>query len=228
VSNAPQYLRDYWDSYRPWRGDGPEPRPEASEFAWTQYPGHGPGAEWLNGPAHALDLGAAECREAAYLAQRGVSVTALDLSPVQVERARRWWAHLAGLTIDCAEATTYLAESDARWDAIYSVWGAAWFTDPEVLLPLVRARLSPGGVFAFAHAEALDGFYGPDYLLPGGFTGPKQVVLRWSYPPQTWADLLKRAGFVGVEATVLEAPTPGHLGTLMVRAHAPADTAAGT
>ncbi|MFI6645662.1 hypothetical protein [Streptomyces sp. NPDC050504] len=44
------------------------------------------------------------------------------------------------------------------------------------------------------------------------------TVLRWQYGPETWAGLLKSQGFVGIEASVLPAPEPGRLGTLMVRA----------
>lgn len=39
----------------------------------------------------------------------------------------------------------FLRASEQRWDTIYSVWGAAWFSNPNVLLPLVRGRLEPGG-----------------------------------------------------------------------------------
>ena len=48
------------------------------------------------------------------------------------------------------------------------------------------------------------------------------TVLRWSYAPEQWTDLLKRHGFTDVGASILEAPDPRGVGTLMVRAHAPA------
>ncbi|CDR09963.1 predicted protein [Streptomyces iranensis] len=51
--------------------------------------------------------------------------------------------------------------------------------------------------------------------------GRKLTLLRWSYPPQWWADLLKRTGFVDIDARVLPAPRPTDVGTLMVRASAP-------
>ncbi|WP_282107893.1 bifunctional 2-polyprenyl-6-hydroxyphenol methylase/3-demethylubiquinol 3-O-methyltransferase UbiG [Streptomyces sp. F63] len=85
----------------------------------------------LGEPRRALDLGPAEGREAVYLTRHGVEVTGVDLSPVQVERARTWWDDVPGLTFVCADVRDYLAEEAQLFDAIYSVWGAVWFTDPE-------------------------------------------------------------------------------------------------
>jgi SAM-dependent methyltransferase len=220
MPRASQTVEQYWDTYKPNPTDTLPPAPDVSAFEWTQH-GHGPGAEWLGAPRTALELGAAECKEAVHLARRGTDVTALDFSAGQVERARAWWEGTPGLRIVQAEACWYLESTEASYDAIYSVWGAAWFTDPEQLFPLVRRRLTPGGVFAFAHAEPLDGIYGPEGMYGNGFNGPKLTVLRWSYAPEQWTDLLKRHGFTGVDASILEAPDPRDVGTLMVRAYAP-------
>ncbi|MFC1407001.1 MULTISPECIES: trans-aconitate 2-methyltransferase [Streptacidiphilus] len=214
-----QTLEQYWDTYKPSRGDD-VPAPSANVFEWTQH-SHGPGAEWLGNPATALELGAAECKEAVHLARRGVQVTALDFSTVQINRARTWWEGTPGLHIVHAEACHYLDTTQQRFDAIYSVWGAAWFTDPDLLFPLVRSRLNSGGVFAFAHAEPLEGLYGPEGMYGNGFNGPKLTVLRWSHSPEQWTDLLKRHDFADIDAGILPAPDPDHVGTLMVRAYAP-------
>ena len=221
-----QTIEQYWDAYKPSR-DSNAPAPAADVFEWTQH-GHGPGAEWLGRPGTALELGAAECKEAVHLARLGVHVTVLDFSAAQVERARSWWCGTPGLDIVQAEACAFLAATDLRWDAIYSVWGAAWFTDPEELFPLVRRHLTPGGVFAFAHAEPLEGHYGVEGMYGNGFNGRKLTVLRWSHSPEQWSDLLKREGFTGIEATILDAPDPRDVGTLMVRAYAPQDAGSGS
>ncbi len=222
MSRASQTVAQYWDTYKPNRGGEIPSAPTVTGFEWTQHgPGHGPGADWLGAPATALELGAAECREAAYLARTGVRVKAVDFSAAQVERARAWWRDTPGLDIVQAEACGYLQTDNARYDAVYSVWGAVWFTDPEQLFPLVRARLNPGGVFAFSQAEPLEGFYGPEGMYGNGFNGPRLTVVRWSYAPEQWSDLLKRHGFSGIEAHILSAPDPRDVGTLMVRAAAP-------
>ncbi len=74
--------------------------------------------------------------------------------------------------------------------------GAAWFTDPELLLPLVAKRLMPGGVFAFARTEAAEDAYGPRAMGGKWLEGRDEelTVTRRQYPPQSRADLLKVHG----------------------------------
>jgi SAM-dependent methyltransferase len=214
-------LPEYWDSYKPHHGEGEQPAPEADGFAWTQYEGHGPGAESLGSPHTALELGCAEGKEAVYLARTGVEVTAVDFSAAQVARARRWWDGTPGLAFVHAEACDHLAATETTYDAVFSIWGALWFTDPDALIPLIAKRLNPGGTLAFSQSEPIEGHYGPQAMYGNGLAGRKLALLRWGYPPEWWADLLKRTGFVNVDAQVLPAPNPEHVGTLMVRADAP-------
>lgn len=49
------------------------------------------------------------------------------------------------------KAVLDLAATVIRFDVVYSVFGPVWFTDPATLLPLIHARLDPGGVLAFSH-----------------------------------------------------------------------------
>ncbi|PJE96924.1 class I SAM-dependent methyltransferase [Streptomyces carminius] len=221
MPRASTSLSEYWDTYKPYRGEGEQPTPEVDGFAWTQYDGHGPGAEFLGSPRTALELGCAEGREAVHLARTGVAVTALDFSTVQIARARRWWGGTPGLTFVHAEACDHLRSTEAAYDAIFSVWGALWFTDPEELVPLIARRLIPGGVLAFSQAEPIEGHHGPQPMYGNGFAGRKLTVVRWSYGPGWWADLLKRNGFTDIDAQVLPAPDPGDVGTLLVRARTP-------
>ncbi|MFD7764740.1 class I SAM-dependent methyltransferase [Streptomyces microflavus] len=220
----PRTPAQYWDAYKPYRGTGEQPAPEVGRFEWTQYPGHGPGAEVLGDPRRALDLGPAEGREAVFLARQGVATTGVDLSAAQVDRASRWWKDTPGLEFVHAEAGAYLTSNTMPFDAVYSVWGAVWFTDPELLFPLVAQNLTPGGIFAFSQAEPSPGVYGPQPMHGKWLDGRESelTVLRWQYTPQTWADLLKRHGFTDVDARVLPAPGGEGLGTLLVRAHGPA------
>jgi SAM-dependent methyltransferase len=210
--------RDLWDAYASsTRSDvtGAEP-----VFTWTQYQGHGPGTEILGNPASVLEIGCGTGRALAHLAQRGVKAKGLDLSPVMVGNASKRWGPL-GVEFVCAEALEFLAEDRATYDAVYSVFGAAWFTDPSRLFPLVAARLNPGGVFAFSHPPAIPGAYGPQGMYKGGFAGPAMFTYRYSYKPQVWARFLTRAGFRDAEVRVLDAPTPGHIGTLLATAIKP-------
>lgn len=210
----------FWDRYKPDR-DGPAPPPEALTFEWTQYEGHGPGAELLGQPHTALELGAAEGREASWLARQGVRVTALDLSPMQIERAHRWWKDVPGLTFVEGEACSYLRETDELYDAVFSIWGAVWFTDPEELFPLVAKRLKPGGVFAFSHGETPHHLHGRQPMYGKDPGGKEMTVDRWCHPPGVWAEFTRRHGFVDVQAECLPAPGDQGLGTIVVTAQLP-------
>jgi SAM-dependent methyltransferase len=223
MPHAPTTPAEYWDKYKPFRGEGVQPAPQADRFDWTQFPGHGPGAEILGQPRRALELGPAEGKEAAYLAQRGVEVTAVDFSAVQVDRARTFWRDTPGLSFVHGEACDYLASTTTAYDAIYSVWGAVWFTDPEELFPPIVKGLAPGGVFAFSQAEPVAGAYGPQQMRGKWLEGRESelTVLRWQYAPEMWADILKRHGFTDIDAYILKAPNPKDMGTLMVRARIP-------
>ncbi|REK86312.1 class I SAM-dependent methyltransferase [Streptomyces inhibens] len=216
----PHTPAEYWDTYKPHRGEGEQPAPVIDGFEWTQYPGHGPGAEILGRPARALDLGPAEGKEAVFLARQGCEVTGVDLSAAQVARATNWWRSEPRLRFVHADACDFLTADTQPFDTIYSVWGAVWFSDPEQLLPLVAKRLTPGGTFAFSQAEPTPGAYGPQPMHGKWLEGRAHelTVLRWQYTPQTWTNLLKRHGFTDIDARVLSAPETGMLGTLMVQA----------
>lgn len=73
--------------------------------------------------------------------------------------------------VRCSEVLEYLSEHKEAHDAVYSIFGAAWFTDPSRLFPLVRQRLKPGGVFVFSQPPAIPGAYGPQGMYKGGFAG---------------------------------------------------------
>lgn len=103
-----------------------------------------------------------------------------------------------------ADAENYLADTADRFDVVYSVFGPVWFTDPATLLPLVHARLNPGGVLAFSH-------------LPTA-TDPRRAVRTWHLTPERWSSLLRDHGFRSPTATVIPGPQPDNVGTLLVRA----------
>ncbi len=137
--------------------------------------------------------------------------------------AERWTPF--GVRIEQGEVIDWLAGHSDRYDAVYSVFGAAWFADPSRLFPLVRARLADGGRFVFSQPPAIPGAYGPQGMYKGGFAGRAQFTYRYSYRPAVWERLLLRAGFTTAEAAVLDAPRPGHIGTLIVTAVAGVDRA---
>ncbi|WP_280727214.1 class I SAM-dependent methyltransferase [Kitasatospora sp. MAA4] len=207
--------RELWDTYA--SGIKDNVFDAGPVFRWTQYADHGPGPELLGAPTSALEIGCGTGRAMATLAEQGVKVTGVDLSPVMVDKVAERWGP-SGVQIHCAEVLDYLSGTDETWDAIYSMFGAVWFTDPLKLFPLIAARLNPGGVLVFSQPPAIPGAYGPQGMYKGGFAGRALYTYRYSYTPRRWASLLLRSGFESAEAGVLDAPTEGHIGTLIVAA----------
>ncbi|MBB4933399.1 SAM-dependent methyltransferase [Lipingzhangella halophila] len=212
-------LSRYWDRYA--SGMTSESREKALKdaFGWCQYEGHGPGDELLGDVLSTLELGFGRGNAVAALATKGIEATGVDVSPLQREQAAAQWGDLSGATFVRADVCAYLADTSQSWDAIYSIWGALWFTDPDRLLPLIRERLSPGGRLVFSHAPPVPGSYGVQGMYGGGFTGRRTWVYRWAYEPETWAAILGEHGFADIDARVHPAPEADLLGTLIVIAH---------
>ncbi|MFD6070289.1 class I SAM-dependent methyltransferase [Amycolatopsis lurida] len=208
----------YWDHYA-YRTASADAEPASADaFGWTQYPGHGPGQELLGDPRSALELGCGSGDAVAALAMGGVDATGVDLSGVQHELACRRWGHVPGVRFKHADVLEFLAEADRTWEAIYSIWGALWFLDPAVVLPLVRERLTPGGRLVLSHAPPVPGAYGIQGTYGAPYSAEPQWLYRWSYEPEMWAEMLRTCGFGSIHARVEAAPEPGKLGTLIVEA----------
>lgn len=184
----------------------------ATWFNWTSHPDHGPD-ETLLGPlegAAVLELGSGTGCNLAHLATRGAWCTGLDVSPTQTAKALARWGGEPTLDFLTGEATDYLAGTPLRFDAVYSVYGAAWFTDPDVLLPLVRARLAPRGVFAFSHTVPADAPPLPE----------RARMPRYDLAGDRWTARLAKHGFIDAGFTIIDPPATGGPRTLLVHGRA--------
>lgn len=132
-------------------------------------------------PGHrVVDLGCGLGLQLAYLGHHHrVHGTGVDSNPDMIGEAR---SAFQGGPVDYveADAVDWLEAQAFPVDAVYSRFGAVWFTDPDRLLPAIAARLRPGGRFAFSH------------IAPGYRSFDVQ---RWDYPIETWFALLRKAGF---------------------------------
>jgi SAM-dependent methyltransferase len=99
--------------------------------------------------ARVLCLAEGEGRNAVFLASQGHAVSAVDLSPVGVEKTRAL-ARQRGVAVDAAvgDLATYAIEPGA-WDAIVSVWAHVPHPLRRAVHIAVTAGLRPGGVFIF-------------------------------------------------------------------------------
>ncbi|MBG0854173.1 class I SAM-dependent methyltransferase [Streptomyces spinoverrucosus] len=215
-----------WDTYARQRPERRQTnaRGETTWFNWTQYEDHGPGVELLGAAAgsRVLDLGCGKGGNAAHLAAIGMRAVGVDVSPRQLASAHERWRQAPRLELHHTEAVSFLREDREGFDAVYSVYGAVWFTDPALLLPAVRERLLPGGRLVFSQRPPVQGCYGCQAsYIPRGADEDPLVVKRWDYEPREWEQLLARHGFTDVRAEVLPAP-PGRrkVGTLIVSARA--------
>ena len=199
---------------------------ERTWFNWTQFPDHGPGAEVLAvAPGAAvLDLGCGKGGNLAHVATLGARAVGVDVSPAQLQAARERWGALEGIEFHQRAALDFLTDTGERFDAVFFVFGAVWFTEPSKLLPAVRDRLKPGGVLVFSQRPPVEGCYGAQasYINRPQDEDPL-VVKRWDYEPGLWVDMLHARGFARAEARVLDAPEGSNrTGTLLVRCAAPA------
>ncbi|MER5973118.1 class I SAM-dependent methyltransferase [Streptomyces sp. NPDC002055] len=212
-----------WDAYsktKPQRRTT-NAKGETTWFNWTQHPDHGPGVEVLalRPGGTVLDLGCGAGGNLAHLATLGMKAVGVDLSRAQLSKACERWPEVDGLELHQGEALAFMETAQTPFDAIYSVFGAAYFTDPGLMLPAAHGALAPGGVFAMSQHPAVEGCYGCQAsYIPRGPEEDPAVVRRWDYEPETWAMLLKEYGFADVAATVLPAPADGkrRIGTLLI------------
>lgn len=176
---------------------------------WTQYADHGPDESVLgdvSGRA-VLELGSGSGSNLAHLGSIGAHCTGVDIAPSRTVAAAQAWGHLPNVRWVTADVVTYLSEVQARFDVVYSIFGAVWFTDPEILLPLVRNKMTPGGVFAFSHLPATDKVVSVD-----------RAVRKWEYPADRWVQMLTAEGFRSATSEVIPGPASDQRGTLLVRA----------
>jgi SAM-dependent methyltransferase len=200
---------------------GRTPRREANASGartwlnWTQYPDHGPDESILGDlqGRTVLELGCGTGCNLAHLSTLGAMCTGVDIAPSQHGKAVARWGHLPGLTFHTAEVTDYLSHAEGPFDVVLSIFGPVWFTDPERLLPLIRTRLSPGGVLAFSHKPPSAG------TRPVGTEREAKAVTRWDYTPEEWSALLASSGYADIKAEAISPPEGKDVGTLLVRAY---------
>jgi trans-aconitate methyltransferase len=153
---------------------------------------------------HILDVGCGDGALTQKIVDRGATVVGIDnsLSMVAAAKARRLDARL----MDAAE----LKFSEA-FDAAFSNATLHWVLDKERAARAIWFALKPGGRFAgemggeanlAALREALD-----DVLVTRGF-GPPTYAANWYPSPEEFIAVYEQAGFLDIDARLIERPTP--------------------
>jgi SAM-dependent methyltransferase len=164
-----------------------------------------------------VELGCGTAYFGAWLAKRGARVVGVDITPAQLETARRMDAEFS-LGIEFVEANAEeTGLPDASFDLALSEYGASIWCDPYKWIPEAARLLRPGGLLVFLRNSTLavlcgtaDG--GPVETLQRPQRGLHKVV--WTDPDEIefqlghgdWISLLRANGFEVEELHELYAP----------------------
>ena len=133
-----------------------------------------------------LDVGTASGNTALAAARRRARVTAIDLVPSLLERARQR-ASAEGLTVDFEQGDAMaLAFPDGSFDVVMTTFGAIFAPDAEQTAAEMSRVCRPGGKVAFA-AWTPDGMLGRLFELLAGYA-PAELALA---APNEWGDEAK-------------------------------------
>jgi SAM-dependent methyltransferase len=139
-------------------------RYSVSDLVWTDTPNQFVEAHLADlEPGAAIDLGSGEGRNAAWLAGRGWNVTAVDFSPVGLEKARTLASH-KGVTVDFVEADALTYQPTELVDLVLISYLQVDQGSQRTVLEHAGAWLVPGGtLFVIAHdrSNVEHGYGGP-------------------------------------------------------------------
>jgi SAM-dependent methyltransferase len=109
-----------------------------------------------------VELGCGTAYFSAWLARRGARVVGLDVTPAQLETARRMQAE-SGLVFELVEASAEAVPlEDASFDLVLSEYGASIWCDPAAWIPEAARLLRPGGRLVFMRNSTLVILCSPD------------------------------------------------------------------
>ncbi|QZZ28959.1 class I SAM-dependent methyltransferase [Streptomyces sp. ST1015] len=187
---------------------------------WTCWPGRGPGVEFIGDPVgtRVAELGCGTGEHIAHVAAHGARfAVGIDVAEGRIARARLRFGHLPALLWRVGDAAREL-DGLPRLDVCFSIYGALWYADPDVLLPVVHHRLRPGGLLAFSVNGPRPG------ELPGRRVdnlsltdGTRLPVVHYSYGADAWRRLLVEHGFGPPEILPVEGPEGSPYRTLVIR-----------
>jgi SAM-dependent methyltransferase len=151
-----------------------------------------------------LDVGCGEGTLSRRIAERGATVLGIDNSPEMVAAAR---AKGVDALLLAAEDMQFFGE----FDAAFSNATLHWVLDKEQAARAIFRALKAGGRFAGEMGgegniarlrEALD-----EELVIRGYVPPADSA-NWYPSPEEFAAIYEAAGFEGIDARLIERPTP--------------------
>ena len=162
-----------------------------------------------------LELGCGTAYVSAWLARRGARVVGLDVTPAQLETARRCQAE-HGLEFSLVEASAEdVPLADASFDLV-SEYGASIWCDPARWVPEAARLLRPGGRLVFLRNSTLVILCMPDEgPAEERLLRPQFGMYRLEWPGEgvefhlghgEWIRLLRSSGFEIENLVEIQAP----------------------
>jgi SAM-dependent methyltransferase len=163
-----------------------------------------------------LELGCGTAYVSAWLARRGARVVGLDVTPAQLETARRCQAE-HGLEFPLIEASAEeVPLADASFDLVVSEYGASIWCDPARWVPEAARLLRPGGRLVFLRNSTLVMLCTPDEgPAEERLLRPQFGMYRLEWPGEgvefhlghgEWIRLLRSSGFEIENLVEIQAP----------------------
>jgi SAM-dependent methyltransferase len=164
-----------------------------------------------------VELGCGTAYFSAWLAKRGARPVGVDVTPAQLESARRCMAE-TGIEFPLVEARAEdVPLPDASFDLALSEHGASAWCDPYRWIPEAARLLRPGGRLVFLHSTPLAFLCFPDvgdatrelqrpYFGMHRFQWTPEEGIEFQLTYGGWIDVLRSAGLEIERLVELQAP----------------------
>ena len=132
-----------------------------------------------------IELGCGTAYFGAWLAKRGARVTGVDLTPAQLDTARRM-SEETGIELELIEANAEdVPLPDASFDLVLSEYGASIWCDPYKWIPEAARLLRSGGELVFLRNSTLCVLCAPDD--PDGKVGDRLLRPQFGMHRMEWS-----------------------------------------
>jgi SAM-dependent methyltransferase len=132
-----------------------------------------------------IELGCGTAYFGAWLAKRGARVTGVDLTPAQLDTARRM-SEETGIELELIEANAEdVPLPDASFDLVLSEYGASIWCDPYKWIPEAARLLRQGGELVFLRNSTLCVLCAPDD--PNGKVGDRLLRPQFGMHRMEWS-----------------------------------------
>ena len=165
-----------------------------------------------------IELGCGTAYFGAWLAKRGARVTGVDITPAQLETARRCSEEF-GIAMELIEANAEdVPLPDGSFDLAISEYGASIWCDPYEWIPEAGRLLRPGGELVFLRNSTLAILCSPDEgPIEERLVRPQFGMYRFEWPGEDegvnfyiphgeWVRMLRENGFEVLALHELQAP----------------------